>query len=66
MPRSDTLNPVPLEKRQEIFLAVVEAQDQGLSVEDARDHTAKLFAVTPAQVKAIESEGVDNEWPPLS
>jgi hypothetical protein len=48
-----------------IFAAVVAAQDDGFSVEKARSLVARRFGVTEADVKAIEREGLDGNWPPL-
>ncbi|MBN9120615.1 MAG: hypothetical protein J0I06_15930 [Planctomycetes bacterium] len=48
-----------------IFKAVVEAQDGGQSVADSRAAVARQFSVTEEQVKQIEREGSDNQWPPL-
>ena len=56
---------LPEERRREMFRALVEAQDGGMSVEESRRHVAKQFGVTPAQVQRIETEGMDREWPPL-
>lgn len=56
---------IPLERRKEIFLALVEAQDTGMSVEKSRREIGRRFGATEANVKEIESEGVDNVWPPL-
>jgi hypothetical protein len=55
-----------LEKRQEIFLSLVKAQDQGLSVSKSRTEAARQFGVLEDDVKAIEREGLDANWPPLS
>lgn len=66
MARKEAEHPLPVEKRREIFLTVAQAQDEGQSVEQARHATAKKYAVTEAQVKAIEAEGADNDWPPLA
>lgn len=60
-----TEDSVPLERRQAIFLALVEAQDRGLSVAASRAAAAKQFGVAENDVKAIEREGLDNAWPPL-
>jgi hypothetical protein len=51
--------------RQEIFLALVTAQDQGMSVSDSRRSIAKRFGITEKDMLAIEREGMDNNWPPL-
>jgi hypothetical protein len=56
---------IPLERRQLIFKAVVEAQDGGQSVAASRAEAAKRFSVTEEQVKEIEREGSVNSWPPL-
>jgi hypothetical protein len=54
-----------VDRRRAIFRALVEAQDEGLSVEASRADAARKFAVTESDVKAIEREGLENEWPPL-
>ena len=58
--------PFAEERRREIFLALVEAQDKKVSVRQSRRDVAKRFGLTDEQVVAIEEEGMDNEWPPLS
>ena len=52
-------------KRKEIFLALVEAQDHEMSVAQSRQLIIGRFGVTDAQIKDIEREGLDNQWPPL-
>jgi hypothetical protein len=52
-------------RRMEIFQALVEAQDGGMSVPQSRRLIAERFGVTEAQVLKIEREGMDNQWPPL-
>jgi ribonuclease HII len=52
-------------QRQEIFRALVEAQDQRMAVAESRTAMAKRFGITEDQVRQIEEEGVDQEWPPL-
>ncbi len=56
---------LPEERRQEIFRAVVEAQDGGASVVESRKQVVKRFGVTERELRQIETEGLDNEWPPL-
>jgi hypothetical protein len=56
---------LPVEQRQIIFRALVEAQDGGKSVAASRAEVAKRFSVTEEQVKEIEREGSANQWPPL-
>jgi hypothetical protein len=57
---------LPVDRRREIFLAVVEAQDRGLTVDASRAETAARFEITASQVEAIEREGLKKDWPPLS
>ena len=66
MARKEASNEMSLEKRQEIFLVVANAQESGKSIADAREQTAKQFDVPEATVKLIEAEGADNDWPPLA
>ncbi len=56
---------IPVEQRQVIFKALVEAQDGGQGVAASRTQAAKRFSVTEEQVKDIEREGLANQWPPL-
>lgn len=52
-------------RRKEIFLALVEAQDQEVGVARSRRLIAERFSVAESLVRAIEEEGLDHEWPPL-
>jgi transposase-like protein len=54
------------EFRKEVFLALVETQDQNISVKDSRADVAKRFGLTSKQVQTIEREGIDGQWPPLT
>lgn len=56
---------LPEPQRKELFAALVEAQDSGLSVPESRTYVAKRFDVTEEQVRQAEREGVENDWPPL-
>lgn len=51
--------------RQEIFLALVDAQDHDLSVSQSRTLVAERFGVSENQVRQIEREGLERQWPPL-
>jgi len=62
----DSKTPLSKERRQEVFHALVQAQDGGASVEDSRRHTARLFDISTAEVRRIEREGLDACWPPLA
>ena len=55
----------PEARRKEIFMALVETQDQEVGVARSRRVVAERFSVTEDLVRAIEEEGLDQEWPPL-
>ncbi len=56
-----------LQQRREIFSTLVATQDQGLmSVSESRKHIIDQFKITDAQLRQIEEEGLDKEWPPLN
>jgi hypothetical protein len=55
----------PEARRKEIFLALVETQDQDVGVAKSRQLVAQRFGLSERQVKLIEEEGLDREWPPL-
>ena len=50
---------------KEIFRALVEAQDQGLSVQESRAQIADRFFLTAEEVATIERTGIAESWPPL-
>jgi hypothetical protein len=52
-------------RRQEVFLALVVAQDQGASPGASRAEVARRFGVALDGVRDIEREGLDAGWPPL-
>jgi hypothetical protein len=52
-------------KRRVIFADLIAKQDKGYSVAASRALIVKLHNLTPTAVKAIEAEGVENDWPPL-
>ena len=57
--------PLPEPRRKDIFLALVDAQDHGMSPAESRKVVAERFGVSEGQVRQIEREGLDNSWPPL-
>jgi len=57
--------PLPEDRRMEIFLAVVDAQDHEADVPQSRRLTAERFGVSEEQVRQIEREGIERQWPPL-
>ena len=56
---------LPEERRREIFLALVEAQDKDLGVPQSREAVARRFGLSVEDVRQIEREGLDASWPPL-
>jgi hypothetical protein len=53
------------DQRKEVFLALVDAQDHDMGVQQSRQHVAARFGLSELQVRRIEREGLDNSWPPL-
>ena len=54
------------ERRREVFRALVEAQDlHEFTVPQSRQLVARRFDISEAQVRQIEREGMEREWPPL-
>ncbi len=53
------------DRRKEIFLALVDAQDHEMSVAQSRKLMAQRFGVSESQVRQIEREGMAQQWPPL-
>jgi len=53
------------DRRKEIFLAIVEAQDQEMDVNQSRRFVIERFGINESQVRLIEREGMDHNWPPL-
>jgi hypothetical protein len=55
-----------IQQRKDIFSALVAAQDTGLmTIRQSVEKIAKDFEITEAQLRQIEEEGVEKEWPPL-
>jgi hypothetical protein len=54
------------QQKQEIFLALVNTQDVIANVPKSRQMITERFDITEKQLREIEDEGIDNEWPPLS
>jgi hypothetical protein len=51
--------------RMLIFLEIVQAQDEGLTVVRSRARVGGKYRLTDAQLAAIEQEGVEKTWAPL-
>ena len=59
-------NRITLEQRKDIFLALVNAQDEMKSVPESRNFIGQKFGLNDAEIRQIEREGLDNQWPPLA
>ncbi len=53
------------EKRKEIFLTLVQVQDEGVPPATSKGVIAQRFSISEADAKMIEREGLDHSWPPL-
>jgi hypothetical protein len=65
MSMRETEEPLSEERRKEIFLALVEAQDQQMTVSQSYQFIQDRYQVTEGQLRQIEREGLDRQWPPL-
>jgi hypothetical protein len=64
MQRDGTEKTLSESRRKEIFLSLVEAQGRRMTVAQSRKGGAKRFGLSLSQVRKIEHEGLDNDWPP--
>ena len=56
-----------IQQRKEIFHALVATQDNiGGNVRKSYEMVTEQFEITENQLKQIEDEGLDKEWPPLT
>lgn len=53
------------EQRKAIFLNLVEAQDELANVRKSYEVVTEKYDITEAELRRIEEEGLDKEWPPL-
>jgi hypothetical protein len=53
-------------QKQEIFQELVLTQDMVSDVARSRQIVTEKFEISEEQLKSIEEEGLDQEWPPLS
>jgi hypothetical protein len=58
-------NLTPLERRQAVFAALVQAQDEGKPVKTSRALVASQCNLSVQEVETIEREGLMRQWPPL-
>lgn len=59
-------NSLTEDRRKEVFLALVDAQDHEMNVVQSRKLVAEKFGITDRQLQQIEREGLEEQWPPLS
>ena len=50
----------------QVFLALVAAQDSRMTVPESKKAIADQFGLNDEQLKRIEQEGLDCQWPPLA
>jgi len=55
-----------LQQRREIFLDLVNTQDTVTNVPRSRQIVSEKFDISESQLRQIEEEGLEKEWPPLS
>jgi hypothetical protein len=56
-----------IQERRDVFHALVSTQDMGMmTVPQSREYVSKHFDITDAQLRQIEEEGLEKEWPPLN
>jgi hypothetical protein len=55
-----------ISQRKEIFRALVAVQDLGMmTVAESLQTVSKQFDITDSQLRQIQDEGIEKEWPPL-
>ena len=55
-----------LQERKDIFRELVLTQDQGAGVRQSYQMITERFEISDVQLRQIEDEGLEKEWPPLS
>jgi hypothetical protein len=55
-----------LQQRRDIFRDLVATQDMGIPVRQSYQVISERFEITESQLRQIEEEGLDKEWPPLN
>ena len=54
-----------VQERKDIFLALVQAQDEHHNVRKSYQMISEQFGINERQLRQIEEEGLEQEWPPL-
>ena len=55
--------PLSPARRMEVFLAVVNSPDRQMTMTQSRTEVAERFGISERQVRWIEQEGLECEWP---
>jgi hypothetical protein len=55
-----------LQQRRDIFRDLVLTQDRGTGVRKSYQVITEQHEITDAQLRQIEDEGLEKEWPPLN
>jgi hypothetical protein len=55
-----------LQQRQEIFHTLVLTQDVVPNVPRSRQIVSDKYEISESQLREIENEGLEHEWPPLA
>ena len=55
-----------LQQRRDIFLELVTTQDLGNAVRRSYEIVTERHEITDAQLRQIEEEGLEKQWPPLN
>jgi hypothetical protein len=55
-----------LQQRRDIFRDLVDTQDHGMPVRRSYQIITERFEISDSQLKQIEDEGLEKEWPPLN
>ncbi len=55
-----------VQERKAIFRALVTAQDDLRNVRESYTKVTAHYEISEEQLRMIEDEGVENEWPPLA
>jgi hypothetical protein len=61
-----TTKRLSLQQRRDIFRDLVATQDLGMPVRRSYQIVTEKFEISDAQLRQIEDEGLDKEWPPLN
>lgn len=51
--------------RRAAFAELVASQDKGYSVERSRAFVCRKYTLSEEEIKGLEREGIERQWPPL-